>query len=313
MLVGHLTDGAAIVSRIVIDAWLQHPTPGFLEHPMFDSLRRWVSGSRFESAAPGEPERPGMDGRAGVRRGDRGRAMDGGVTLDETLAALRAAGVARGLISAWHGPQGPLISNDDVAAFVAASGGMLVGVGSVDIARPMAAVREVRRCIRQLGFKAIRVLPWLWNLPPNDRRYYPVYAECCELGVPFCTQVGHTGPLCPSEPGRPIPYLDEVALDFPELTIVGGHVGYPWTQEMIALATKYPNVYIDTSAYTVRRYPAELVSYLRGHGRRKVLFGSNYPMIQPVDCLKDLQSLQLDEEAAALFLSGNARRVFGLD
>ena len=62
-----------------------------------------------------------------------------------------------------------------------------------------------------------------------------------------------------SETGRPIPYLDDVALDFPDLTIVGGHIGYPWTAEMVALATKYLNVYIDTTAYTARRYPAELV------------------------------------------------------
>src|SRR5207245_4477356 len=111
------------------------------------------------------------------------------------------------------------------------------------------AVRELRRCVRELGFRALRIVPWLWNLPPDDRRYYPLYAECVELGIPFCLQVGHTGPLCPSEPGRPIPYLDHVALEFPELRIVGGHIGFPWTAEMISLATKYPNVHIDTSAY----------------------------------------------------------------
>ena len=84
------------------------------------------------------------------------------------------------------------------------------------------------------------MIPWLWDLPPNDRRYYPLYAECVELGIPFCTQVGHTGPLRTSETGRPIPYLDDVALDFPDLVIVGGHIGYPWTDEMIALATQVP-------------------------------------------------------------------------
>ena len=71
--------------------------------------------------------------------------------------------------------------------------------------------------------------------------------------MPFCTQVGHTGPLRPSETGRPIPYIDQVALDFPELVIVGGHIGYPWTEEMVAVARKYEHVYIDTSAYTTRR------------------------------------------------------------
>ena len=162
------------------------------------------------------------------------------------------------------------------------------------------------------GFKGVRVLPWLWELPPTHARFYPIYSECCELGVPFCTQVGHTGPLLPSEYGRPIPYIDQVAIDFPELVIVGGHIGYPWTDEMIAVATKHANVYIDTSAYTVQRYPSALVDYLRRHGRTKVLFGTNWPMIPPARALDGLASLQLGAEVEALFLGANARRVFGL-
>lgn len=130
--------------------------------------------------------------------------------------------------------------------------------------------------------------------------------------VRLALAVGHTGPLAPSDPGRPIPYLDEVALDFPELVIVGGHIGYPWTNEMIALATKYPNVYIDTSAYKASRYPRELVEFVRGHGKNKVLFGSNFPMITPAECLADLDALALDDDAKARFLGGNATKVFGL-
>lgn len=78
------------------------------------------------------------------------------------------------------------------------------------------------------------------------------------------------------------------------------------------MATKHERVYIDTSAYTVRRYPAALVDYLRAHGRRKVLFGTNYPMIRPAKALEGLEQLQLDDEVRALFLGGNAARVFGL-
>ncbi len=269
---------------MIVDAWVQHPTLRFAQQPMFESLRRWTGGTIPKTEIP----------------------------LELTLKVMEAAGVDRALVSAWHGPQGALISNDEVAACVKQSPDKLIGIGSVDIAHPMPAVRELRRCVRDLGFKGVRLLPWLWNLPPNDRRYYPIYAECCELGVPFCTQVGHTGPLMPSEPGRPIPYLDEVALDFPDLTIVGGHIGWPWVSEMISLATKYPNVYIDTSAYTSRRYPPELVGYLKTHGSRKVLFGSNYPMIAPADCLKDLAALQLDEASQRAFLGENAVRVFKL-
>ena len=117
----------------------------------------------------------------------------------------------------------------------------------------------------------------------------------------------------PSEPGRPIPYLDHVACELPELVIVGGHIGYPWTQEMIALVDKYENVYVDTSAYKPKRYPPELVALMkRRGGRRRVLFGSNFPMLTPADCLAEVDELGLDDEARALFLGGNAARVFGV-
>lgn len=234
------------------------------------------------------------------------------IPIDFTLGAMDAAKIDRAIVSAWWGPSGPMLSNDHVASVVAARPDRFVGLASVDLLRPMDGVRELRRAVKELGLRGLRMLPWLWGLPPNDRHYYPLYAECVELGIPFCLQVGHTGPMRSSEPGRPIPYLDEVALDFPELTIVGGHIGYPWTTEMIALATKYPNVFIDTSAYKASRYPRELVDYVRAHGKKKVLFGSNFPMITPAECLADLDALALGDEARTLFLGGNAQRVFAL-
>jgi predicted TIM-barrel fold metal-dependent hydrolase len=268
----------------IIDAWAQHPTLRHMQDPMFEPLRRWT-----------KLEVPTVE-----------------LPVAATLAAMDHGGIAKTLLSAWVGPLGSLISNDEVAGFVAQAPDRLIGVGSVDIRKGMTAVREVRRCIEQLGFKAIRVLPWLWEAPPTDRRYYPVYVACCELGVPFCTQIGHAGPLMPSEVGRPI-YLDQVAIDFPELVIVGGHIGYPWTDEAIAVATKHENVYIDTSAYTAKRYPAALVEFMRGHGRTKVLFGTNYPMILPSQALAGVEGLGLDDAAKALFLAGNAQRVYQLE
>lgn len=267
----------------IIDAWAQHPTLRHSQDEIFASLRRWT-----RREVPTEQ-----------------------IPLSATLAGMDAGGVSRTLISAWYAPRNVMISNDEVAGFVAEAPERLVGVGSVDISKPMQAVREIRRCVQELGFKAIRVLPWLWEVPPTDRRFYPVYVACCELDVPFCTQIGHTGPLMPSEVGRPI-YLDQVALDFPELKIVGGHIGYPWAEEAIAVATKHENVFIDTSAYTVKRYPTVLVEFMRRHGRRKVLFGTNYPMIQPAKALEGLDALGLDDEARQLFLAGNAQRVFRL-
>src|SRR5215217_909983 len=269
---------------MIVDAWMQHPTLRFLGHDMLASLLRWTG-----QEAPTEE-----------------------LPLSATIAAMDSGGIDYGLVAAWHAPDGALISNDEVAGFVAQHPDRLGGLAAVDLRDPVGAVRELRRCVTELGFKGLRVVPWLWGWPPNDRRYYPLYAECVDLGVPFCTQVGHTGPLRASETGRPIPYVDDVALDFPDLVIVAGHIGYPWTEEMVALARKYPNVHIDTSAYTARRYPPELVRYLRADGRRKVLFGTNFPMITAHKALEHLDALELDDEARELFLEGNARRVFAL-
>ena len=268
---------------MIIDAWAQHPTLRHSQSPIFESLRRWT-----KTPAPTEQ-----------------------IPLELTIAAMDQGGVDKALISAWQAPHRDLITNDEVAAFVSAYPDRLMGVGSVDISNPMEAVREIRRCVEGLGFKAIRVLPWLCERAPTDRLFYPVYTACVELGVPFCTQIGHTGPLMPSEVGRPI-YLDQVAIDFPELVIVAGHIGYPWTDEAIAVATKHPGIYIDTSAYTVGRYPPQLVEYMKAHGRTKVMFGTNYPMIMPQKALEGLESLGLDDETRELFLSGNAARVFGI-
>ncbi len=270
---------------MIVDAWIQHPTPGFLSHRSFESLMRWTG-----QEPPAEP-----------------------IPIEASLAAMDAAGVDAAMLSAWHAPSGPMIGNDEVAEWVSAHPDRFFGLASVDLARPMEAVRELRRRVEEDGFRGLRLLPWLWETPPTDRRFYPLYAACVELGVPFCTQVGHTGPLMPSDVGRPIPHIDQVAIDFPELVIVGGHIGYPWTEEMVAVCRKHENVYIDTSAYTPKRYPPELVRYMNSKsGRHKVLWGSNYPMIGPTAALEGIDELGLDEETRELFLSGNTRRVFSL-
>jgi uncharacterized protein len=138
----------------IVDVWMQHPTERLRAEPMFESLRRWVPRTALVGS--------------------------GAVPVAETVDAMDAAGVRLGLICAWWGPRGPLIDNDEVAAFVRKYPDRFRGVASVDLMRPMAAVRELRRAVRALGFRALRVLPWLWNLPPDDRRYYPLYCECIE-------------------------------------------------------------------------------------------------------------------------------------
>jgi len=267
-----------------LDVWAQITTERMATAPWMEPLLRWT-------------------GRAGQVLVP---------TVKETLAAMDVAGVKMALLSAWYGPNGPLISNEDVARQVREAPDRFRGLASVDLANPMQAVRELRKWVDGQTFVGVRLLPWLWNLPPNDRLYYPVYVACVDAGVPFCTQIGHTGPLCRSEPGRLIPYLDDVLLDFPELKIVAGHVGFPWIDEVVSLALKYPNFYVDTSAYALHRLPRDFVAFMKGPGARRVMFGTNWPMLSPTACLKGLDELGLDVQTRKAFLGGNARRVFGL-
>ncbi|MFO0944557.1 MAG: amidohydrolase family protein [Planctomycetota bacterium] len=239
--------------------------------------------------------------------------LDSGIPPEMMIAAMDQAGVSKVLLTAWHRPGGWVFSNDEVAAIAKQFPGRVYGAACVNLEKPVEAVKELERAVKELGFIALRIIPWLWNRPPNDKLYYPLYVKCIELDIPFCTQVGHTGPLAPSETGRPIPYIDEIALTFPELKIVGGHIGYPWTDEMIALAWKHANVYIDTSAYLPRYYPPSLLHFMNTYGKDKVLFATNFPMLTFDRCAADARKMTLSDEVRKKFFHENARRVFRFD
>lgn len=230
----------------------------------------------------------------------------------QVVEAMDRAGIQTLMLSAWHRPGHWITHNDVVAEMLAQFPDRFCGVAAVNLEKPVEAMRELERAVKELGFKALRVVPWLWQRPPNDKFYFPLYVKCIELDIPFCTQVGHTGPLLPSETGRPVPYLDEVALVFPELKIVAGHIGFPWTDEMIGVAWKHENVFIDTSAYLPRYYPPQLLHYLKTYGQDKVLFGTNFPQLSLEKCVQQVQELGLPEVVQAKFLFQNARRVFNL-
>lgn len=266
-----------------IDVWAQITTERMANQPWRTTLTRWTGR-----------DNPMLE------------------SVDSTLQAMDAAGVDIALLSAWVGPEGELISNQEVSQQIEAAPTRFRGLASVNLYRPMTAVRDIRRWVDGKTFVGVRVVPWLWDLPPNDRRYYPIYAACVEAGVPFCTQIGHTGPLKRSETGRLIPYLEDVMLDFPELVVVGGHVGFPWLDELVTLTVKFPNFHVDTSAYALHRLPQAFVDWMKGLGRNRVMFGTNWPMLSPQKCLAGLKGLQLTQEQSEAFLSGNARRVFSL-
>ncbi len=267
---------------MIIDVWTQLPSARFFQERWLASLMRWT--------------------------GRQGESAD--LPVETLIAAMDEAGVAVSLLSGWSSPRGDLISNDEVERAIDAAPTRLKGLIGADLSEPMAAVRDIRRRAKSGKFVGVRVVPWLWDLPPNDRRYYPIYAAAIDAGLPFCTQIGHTGPLKRSETGRLIPYLEDVMIDFPDLVVVGGHVGFPWVDEVATMVRKFPNFHVDTSAYALHRLPDDFVRLMKGEGRARIMFGSNFPMLTPKRCLERLDALGLDETGRAAFLGGNARKVF---
>jgi predicted TIM-barrel fold metal-dependent hydrolase len=241
-----------------------------------------------------------------------------GQTIDEMVADMDASDVDRCVLSTFYHKEIAINSIEDVAACVRKYPDRFVGAGTVNVLqKPMDVVRAIEYQVKELDMRAIRLEPYMYGdgtigLPPNDKHYWPVYVKCVELDVPVCVQVGHTGPTLPSECGRPI-YLDEVALAFPELVIVGCHLGQPWHDEMMILAWKHDNIYIETSARLPRHWPPEFVEFTKGRGQDKVIWATDYPLLPFRRTLEELEQFDLPDEVYRKVVRDNAARVFKMD
>jgi uncharacterized protein len=189
------------------------------------------------------------------------------------------------------------------------------GLAGVDPTRGMQGLKELTHAVCEYGFVGAHLYPHWFEMAPDQARYYPIYAKCCELEIPIMMQVGHClryqkDRVLPSV-GRPIT-LDRIAIDFPELTLIGIHLGYPWTEEMISVAWKHPNVYIGSDAYAPRHWPESFVHFINSWGKDKVLFGTDWPVIDPERAVKEINELDLRTDARHKLLRENALRLFRL-
>jgi predicted TIM-barrel fold metal-dependent hydrolase len=243
-----------------------------------------------------------------------------GVSMDDYLAKMDRAGIERSfLIAAKIGPATDSnsfhLAVETVAEMVAAHPDRFSGLVGVDPTAGMPELRALERAVKEYGFVGAHSYPHWFGLPPDDRRYYPVYTKCAELDIPIQLQVGHCLRYDDRRPlrsvGQPIT-LDTVACDFPELKLIGIHTGWPWTEEMIAVAYKHPNVYIGLDAYAPKHLPASLVHYMNTFGREKVMFGTDFPVIDPERAMAEFAELGLRPESAELVLRENALRVYRL-
>jgi predicted TIM-barrel fold metal-dependent hydrolase len=244
-----------------------------------------------------------------------------GLSLEEMIARMDAAGIERAfLIAAKVGRIGiPACYHVDyrlVAEAVEKHPDRFFGLAGLDPTEGMRGVRELERAVRDHGFIGAHAYPHWFELPPDHAKWYPFYAKCCELDVPVQLQVGQSMVYDPSYPlrsvGRPIT-LDSVACDFPELKIIGIHVGIPWTDEMIAMAWKHENVFIGSDAHSPRYWPQSFVHYIRSYGQDKVIFGTDFPVLDFARTMAEIEALDLPDGPKRKFLRDNAIRVYRLD
>jgi uncharacterized protein len=213
----------------------------------------------------------------------------------------------------------PALSNEEIAEAAATHADVLIPFGSIDPARGASGVRAARRLVEQHGVRGFKFHPSLQAFEPNDRRHYPLYEELQSLGVPALFHTGQTGIGSGLPGGRGIKLrysdpmlLDDVAADFPGLTIIMAHPSVPWQDAAIAVAQHKANVYIDLSGWSPKYFPPQLVRAANSLLKTKVLFGSDYPLLRPERWLKDFAHLDVKDDVKPLIMKENAVRALGL-
>ncbi|MES2483923.1 MAG: amidohydrolase family protein [Pseudomonadota bacterium] len=244
-----------------------------------------------------------------------------GISLEVMLERMDVAGIDRAmLIAAKVGVKGNpycyQVPNELVFDAVQKYPDRFYGLAGIDPTEGMRGVRELERAVKEYGFIGAHGYPHWYELAPDHARWYPFYAKCVELNIPIQLQVGQSMIYDVNYPrrsvGRPIS-LDNVACDFPELKLIGIHVGIPWTDEMIAMAWKHPNVYIGCDAHSPAYWPESFVKYINSYGQDKVIFGSDYPILRFDRTMQEIAALGLRPEPLRKLLRDNAVRVYGLN
>jgi len=246
--------------------------------------------------------------------------LRGGVSLDRYVEKMDAAGIERSLLIAVRAGDLRIrgsfeVPYDYVAEACARYPDRFSGLAGIDPTRGLEQLRDLDRSVRDLGFVGAHFYPHWFEMAPDAARMYPVYARCAELDIPIMMQVGQNlvysrERRLPSA-GRPIA-LDRVAIDFPELKLIGIHLGQPWTEEMIAMCWKHDNVFMAGDAYAPKHWPASFIRYADSFGQDKCMFGTDWPVIHPERAMREVDELGFRSASKAKLLRENALKLFKL-
>ncbi len=239
-------------------------------------------------------------------------------TIEETAAHYRAQNIAAVIfpVDAERETGYRRYANEEVARIAAENSDILIPFASIDPAKGKLGAREARRLMRDFGIKGFKFHPTQMGFYPNDRSAYGLYEAIAGEGGIALFHTGQTGVGSGMRGGNgmrlkysnPL-YLDDVAVDFPDMTIIMAHPSFPWQDEALAVAQHKPNVYIDLSGWSPKYFPENLIRYANSLLKHKMLFGSDWPMIAPEKWLDAFDKAAFKEEVRPLILKENAMRI----
>jgi len=238
------------------------------------------------------------------------------------LSSLERAGIRKTLVTGFDEAStagSTFVSNESVAAIAGRHPDRFVPFAGIDILRGADGVRELEHWIRERGFRGLSLRPFMIGLPADDRRYYPFYEKCVELGVPVSMHASANWTTCrPSDLGHPR-HFDVVACDFPDLVLILSHGGYPWVLEACLLAWKHPNLYLELAAHRPRYFASAdwepLLRFGQSTIQDKVLYGTGAFLLgrPPAELVAEFRALPVRAEVMEKWLWRNAARLLGLD
>ncbi|MEL7538638.1 MAG: amidohydrolase family protein [Pseudomonadota bacterium] len=248
-------------------------------------------------------------------------ALMPGLTLDEMIERMERADIGHafliaakagrvGLPGCYHMPY------EVVANAVERYPDKFSGLLGIDPTQGMRGVRELDHAVRDFGCVGAHYYPHWFEIPPDHAKVYPFYTKCAELEIPIQMQVGQSMNYSPEHRGRSVGQpitLDAVACDFPELTLIGIHVGIPWTDEMIAMAWKHDNVFIGCDAHSPKYWPESFRHYIASYGRSKVIFGTDFPVLDFERTRAEIDAMGFRDDSLTALYRDNVIRIYGLD
>ena len=211
------------------------------------------------------------------------------------------------------------ITNEEIAELAHQHADVAIPFASINPHRGKEGISQARRLIKDFGVKGFKFHPSVQEFSPNDRMAYPLYEAIAEAKLPALFHTGQTGvgAQTPGGGGIRLKYsnpmlVDDVAADFPDMPIILAHPSFPWQEEALSVATHKPQVYIDLSGWSPKYFPPILVQYANTLLKEKILFGSDYPVIDPQRWVAEFEKLPIKPEVRPLIMKQNAARLLGL-